>query len=60
MTVIETPEGHIEVHAVHGGIEVYTCTAGEDEARESVDLVLTYEQAAALVARLAVVLASRD
>jgi hypothetical protein len=57
MDAIETAEGYIEVHAVNDGIEVYTCAAGNDDVRESVDLILTREQAAALVARLAAVLA---
>jgi hypothetical protein len=51
---IQTDEGTLDVYAVTDGIEIYTVAASTDA---SVDLVLTREQAATLIARLAAVLA---
>jgi len=61
MDTIETPEGRIEVYNVNAGIEVYIQAATNDPdpdaAAESIDLILTRDQVAALIARLAAVLA---
>lgn len=51
---IDTPTGTLDVYTCRDGIELYIQPDGD---AESVDLVLTREQAAALIARLAAALA---